>query len=101
MCNNAFQVETRTVKSTVVPETRPMITRQKARAASAVEEAAKIKLDDHIGYEFGGVFGAFLMYFSLPMSLGMLLVITKANWSVSKVNRYHVTLIWFPYSSSI
>ena len=75
-------------------DSRYMVTRQRAKVEALKDEISSLHSSEPVEHEFGGVFGAFIMYFAVPIgALLMLLVSIKADWSVSKVSS---KLIMFP-----
>ena len=73
----------------VTIDSRYIITRQRAKAAAIKEDVSNISTKEPIEYEFGGVFGAFIMHFASPLgTLFLLLASIKADWSLSKVSIY-------------
>jgi len=67
-----------------------MVTRQRAKAAVYKEESSSLYAPEPVTYEFGGVLGAFIMYFvTLLGALFIILACTKANWSLSKVSNVY------------
>ena len=65
-----------------------MVTRQRAKVSATKEEISSLlTTTEPVEYEFGGVFGSFIMYFASPVgALFLILTSIKANWSISEVS---------------